>query len=402
MPDWPTTAVGEHVKRRIEPVALAPDVEYSSLGIRYDEGVYVRNVKLGRELRTKMYRVRAGDFIYCILDSQRGPFDLVPEEMNDAVVTNKFPTYVVGDGLVPEFLKLTFQRQATLDSIDMARQGAEGRSEWKPNQFEAHVIPFPDRTVQERIVEIVSAVDSVLAALAAEVEAAQVVRVALLDELLQRRDETWDELPVGKLGPLTRGRRFVKADYVPEGIGCIHYSQIHTDFGAYTHKVSTHLPEAMRAKLRFAAPGNLVIAGTSENVEGVLKAVAWLGDEPVAVHDDAYILDHSLEPRYASYLFASPGFRAQVEHVYSDTKVVRVSRDNLARLTVPVAPAEKQAEIADAMDTVDHQIAATTAELESIRLARAALLDALLARTIDVILNEPRANDAEPQGVQRA
>ncbi len=394
MTEWPSTTVGEHVKRRIEPVALLPDVEYASLGIRYDEGVYIRNVKLGRELRTKMYRVQAGDFIYCILDSQRGPFDLVPEEMNNAVVTNKFPTYSVGPGLVPEFLKLTFQRQATLDAIGMARQGAEGRSEWKPDQFEAHVIPFPDSTVQARIVEIVSAVDNVIETLKTEIKAAQVVRVALLDELLQRRDETWNEVSVGDLGPLTRGKRFVKADYVPDGIGCIHYSQIHTDFGAYTHEVSTHLPERMRATLRFAAPGNLVIAGTSENVEGVLKAVAWLGDEPVAVHDDAYILAHTLEPRYAAYVFASPGFRAQVERVYSDTKVVRVSRDNLARLTVPIPPAEKQAEIADAMDTVDRQIAATTAELESTQLARAALLDAMLTRTIDVILDEPSENDA--------
>ncbi|WP_431785008.1 restriction endonuclease subunit S [Microbacterium maritypicum] len=371
------------MSRRIEPVALQAEAEYSSLGIRYDGGVYVRNVKLGRQLRTKMYRAHAGDFIYCILDSQRGPFDIVPEEMDGAVVTNKFPTYTVGSELDPEFLKLAFQRQATLDAIGLARQGAEGRSEWKPDQFEAHVIPFPDRDAQSRIVEVIAAVDRVLDALHEEVAATQAVRVALLDELLQRRDSIWDVSTIGKLGPLTRGKRFVKADYVPDGIGCIHYSQIHTDFGAYTHEVSTYLPEEMRFKLRFAAPGNLVIAGTSENVEGVLKAVAWLGDEPVAVHDDAYILCHSLEPRFASYLFASPSFRAQVEHVFSDTKVVRVSRDNLARLTVPVPPIAKQKEIADAIDAVDAQIKATRAEILSTRTGRAALLDALLTRKIE-------------------
>ena len=200
MTEWPSTTVGEHVTRRLEPVALAPDVEYASLGIRYDEGVYIRNVKLGRELRTKMCRVQAGDFIYCILDSQRGPFDLVPEEMNDAV-TNKFPRYSVGAGLISEFLKLTFQRQATLDAIGMARQGAGGRSEWKPDQFEAHVIPFPDSAVQARIVEIVSAVDRVIDTLKTEIKAAQVVRVALPDELLRRRDETWYEAPLAISAP---------------------------------------------------------------------------------------------------------------------------------------------------------------------------------------------------------
>ena len=83
--------------------------------------------------------------------------------------------------------------------------------------------------------------------------------------------------------------------------------------------------------------------------------------------------------------------------MYSDTKVVRVSRDDLARLKVPVPSAEKQAEIGDAMDTVDRQIAATTVELESTQLARAALLDAMLTRAIEVILDEPPAKDIAPQ-----
>lgn len=98
------------------------------------------------------------------------------------------------------------------------------------------------------------------------------------------------------------------------------------------------------------------------------------------MHDDAYILEHSLEPRFVAYVFASPGFRGQVEHVYSDTNVVWVSRDSLARLTVPVPPPEKQREIADAVDAVDRQIAATRAEIVSAQTGRAALLDALLTR----------------------
>ncbi|WP_282856205.1 restriction endonuclease subunit S [Pseudoclavibacter helvolus] len=104
------------------------------------------------------------------------------------------------------------------------------------------------------------------------------------------------------------------------------------------------------------------------------------------MHDDAYILSHSLEPRFAAYLFSSPKFREQVEHVYSDTKVVRVSRDNLARLKVPVPPFEKQREIADAIDAVDRQIASITGEIDSARIGRAALLDALLSRKIQIPL----------------
>lgn len=388
MPEWPTTTIGEHVKRVVEPVKLEAEIEYSSLGIRYGSGVYVRSVKLGRQLRTKMFRAGAGQFIYCILDSQRGPFDVVPEELDGSIVTNKFPTYEVDSDLMPEFLKLTFQRRATLEAIGAARQGAEGRSEWKPDQFEAHVIPFPPRQIQERIVEIMACFDAVRAALDAEVAAVQEARTAILADMLDRRDESWTEELVGEIGTLTRGKRFIKSDYVETGIGCIHYSQIHTDFGALTDEARSWLPEDMHPKLRFADPGDLVIAGTSENVDGVLKAVAWLGDEPVAVHDDAYIFKHSLEPRFASYVFAAPTFRDQVRHVYSDTKVVRVSRDNLARLTLPVPPRDVQESIADTMDAIDRRIAMTAEEGVRVQAARAALLDALLTRKVGISIPE--------------
>lgn len=384
MREWPTTTVGEHVQRRFEPVKLDPGVEYSSLGIRYSTGIYVRSMKLGSMLRTKMYRARAGDFLYCILDTQRGPFDVVPEDLDGAVVTNKFPTYEVGPDVVPEFLRLTFQRRATLESIGSARQGAEGRSEWKPDQFEMQTIPFPPKAIQERIVEIMRSVDTVSNALKAEIATAQAARTAILAELLRRRDETWEDRDVGKTGNLRRGKRFIKSDYVDSGIGCIHYSQIHTDFGAITAEVHSWLPEAMRPKLRFAMPGDLVIAGTSENVDGVLKAVAWLGDEPVAVHDDAFIFEHTQEPRFASYVFASPTFREQVQRVISDTKVVRVSMGDLARLTVPVPPPAIQTAIANTMAAIDRQISATADEASRAQTARAALLDALLTRRMNI------------------
>jgi hypothetical protein len=47
----------------------------------------------------------------------------------------------------------------------------------------------------------------------------------------------------------------------------------------------------------------LVIAATGENVEDVCKAVAWLGDEEIAVHDDCYIYSHTLNPKYVAYYF---------------------------------------------------------------------------------------------------
>ncbi|MBY6383639.1 hypothetical protein HG717_06880 [Rhodococcus erythropolis] len=400
MPEWPTTPLSSLLTQHVpSAVAPAPDDIVQFAGVRwYGDGLFVREERRGAAIKGKIYALKPGTLIYNRLFAWKQSFAVVGDEFEGVVVSNEFPQFDVDPSqATPEFLALycsspSFAEEALNLSTGAA---AVSRNRLKEPDFLTLPAPVPPLAVQAGIVEVVTVIDAVIKALEAEIDAAAAVRVALLGELLRRRDETWEERPVGDLGTIIRGKRFVKSDYVPEGIGCIHYSQIHTDFGAHTAEVRTRLPEEMRSKLRFAAPGNLVIAGTSENVEGVLKAVAWLGDDSVAVHDDAYIFDHSLEPRFAAHLFVSPAFREQVERVYSDTKVVRVSRDNLARLVVPVPPRAKQAEISDAMDAMDQQITTTAAELDSARLARAALRDALLDRRIEVILPAPSTDESD-------
>jgi len=99
---------------------------------------------------------------------------------------------------------------------------------------------------------------------------------------------------LGELGEVFRGRRFVKTDYVEEGIGAIHYGQLYTHFDTKAVDVITRVREDLRPNLRFVKPGDVVIAEVGETVEDVGKAVAWLGTEEVAIHDGCYGLRHNM------------------------------------------------------------------------------------------------------------
>jgi restriction endonuclease S subunit len=391
MSEWPLVPLSTLVKQH-DPTQIVPadDDTVRFAGVRwYGAGLFIREVRKGSEVKGKCYALKPGMLIYNRLFAWKQSFAVVDDEYEGVVVSNEFPQFKVDPTqTTPEFLALYCSSPAFADKALSLSTGsaAVSRNRLKEADFLRLPAVLPPLASQQGILEVIAAVDNVISALLAEVHAAEAARVALLGDLLQRRDDSWTDSPVGELGTITRGKRFIKSDYVESGIGCIHYSQIHTDFGALTTDVHSWLPEKMRPKLRYAKPGDLVVAGTSENVDGVLKAVAWLGDEPVAVHDDAYIFEHGLEPRFASYLFASPAFREQVQHVVSNTKVVRVSRDALAQLTVPVPPPATQASIANTMDTVDKQIRAAADEATRARTARAALLDALLTGKIEVSL----------------
>ncbi|WP_434591955.1 restriction endonuclease subunit S [Streptomyces sp. A5-4] len=176
----------------------------------------------------------------------------------------------------------------------------------------------------------------------------------------------WPRKTLSEVGDLVRGRRFTKNDYVESGLGCIHYAQIHTDFEATARDPLTFLAEDSRARMRLAHSGDLVIAATSENVDDVGKAVAWLGDDDVAVHDDCYIFRHNFNPAYVSYFFASSLFHSQKIKYVSETKVVRISGANLGRIEIPVPPQRMQERIVEVVGAVDDQIVALRDEADAL------------------------------------
>ena len=83
---------------------------------------------------------------------------------------------------------------------------------------------------------------------------------------------------LGDIGELIRGRRFTKNDVVPDGLGSIHYGEIYTRYGTSTTTTFSQVRADLAPQLRFARPGDVVIAAVGETVEDVGKAVAWLGD----------------------------------------------------------------------------------------------------------------------------
>ena len=158
---------------------------------------------------------------------------------------------------------------------------------------------------------------------------------------------------MNEIGKFIRGRRFTKDDYAPDGIGCIHYGDIYTQYGTATTATVSHVRSGMASNLRFAKPGDLVIAGVGETVEDVGKAVAWLGDGEVAIHDDCFAFHHSLNPKFVSYYFQTAAFHAEKNKFVARAKVKRLSAENLGKITIPVLPTEEQERIVTILDKFD-------------------------------------------------
>ena len=215
-------------------------------------------------------------------------------------------------------------------------------------------IPVPPLEVQREIVDILDAFRKLEAELEAELQGRRQQYDYYRDSLFafaENEEVRW--MTMGDLGTFTRGRRFTKNDVVPEGIGSIHYGEIYTRYGTSATEVVSRLRPELEPSLRFAQTGDVVIAAVGETVEDVCKAVAWLGKEDVAVHDDCFIFRHSLNPKFVSYYFQTSAFHAEKAKHVARAKVKRVSGESLERLKIPVPPIDEQERIVAILDKLD-------------------------------------------------
>ena len=147
-----------------------------------------------------------------------------------------------------------------------------------------------------------------------------------------------------------RGNGLQKKDFTESGVGCIHYGQIYTYYGLSATKTKSFVSEKLAQRLKKAKTGDLIIATTSENVEDVCKAVAWLGEDDIAVSGDSYIYRHSQNPKYIAYYLQTTPFFEHKRKYATGTKVIRVSGDNMAKFKIPLPPLSEQERIVSILD----------------------------------------------------
>lgn len=160
-------------------------------------------------------------------------------------------------------------------------------------------------------------------------------------------------MTLGDVGTLVRGNGLQKKDFTESGVGCIHYGQIYTHYGTFATETKTYVSTEMAKKLQKAHPGDLVIAATSENVEDVCKAVAWLGEDDICISSDSFVFRHHLNPKYVAYIFQTHDFFLHKQKYANGTKVIRLSGNNILNYIFPVPPLEEQECIVSVLDRFD-------------------------------------------------
>lgn len=156
------------------------------------------------------------------------------------------------------------------------------------------------------------------------------------------------------MGELIRGNGLQKKDFTETGVPAIHYGQIYTHYSTFADKTKSFVSIETAKKLKKAQRGDVLIAGTSENVEDVMKPLGWLGDEIVFSGDMfAFRPNKNLDTKYLTYLLQTERFAKYKEKYAQGTKVIRLNSANLLKYEIPVPELSEQQEIVNILDKFD-------------------------------------------------
>lgn len=168
-------------------------------------------------------------------------------------------------------------------------------------------------------------------------------------------EKGWEVKTFGEIGTLERGAGISKKDFVDDGLPCIHYGQLHTIFGAYTRKNITFIPKDLLPKYKIAHSGDLILAITSEDVEGSCKSTAWLGNFDVVVGSDAAIFHHNQNGIYLSYYTRTKAFYNEKAKYAKGFKVTHISTKEIASISICVPPLSIQNIFANKIEQIEKQ-----------------------------------------------
>ena len=217
-------------------------------------------------------------------------------------------------------------------------------------------LPIPPLSVQTEIVKILDALTALTSELTSELilrrKQYEYYREKLLSfDSLELLGGVVQWIKLIDLGGLIRGNGLQKKDFTETGVPAIHYGQIYTYYGTFATKTKSFVSPELAKKLKKAKYGDVLIAGTSENLKDVMKPLGWLGSE-IAFSGDMFAFrpNKRVNTKYLTYILQTERFYKFKEKYAQGTKVIRVKADNFLNYEIPLPTFEEQQRIVSILD----------------------------------------------------
>lgn len=392
--------IGSFLKRNKTPIDIIDGIEYKRVTIKINNnGVFLRDIEKGENIGTKkQFTIKKGQFLLSKIDARNGAFGVVPEMVNNAIITGNFWTYDVDYSLInPYFLALITTTPEFIKFCENASNGTTNRHYLQEGLFLNQNIPLPSLTEQNRIIEVYnSKLNLAEQQLIEAKELEESIEKYLFEELgivednkkvgkekkifqLIKFSETqrWDALfLLDKLPSIVSSHELVKFSdiikYFNKGengktiridspkfpnddfryIGMEHIEKV--------TGILLDMPEVKGKEIKsqtLRIPKNFFIYG---KLRPYLNKY-WINDtdfDNIICSSEFFVFDtiETLDKLFFKYVLSSKIIQNQISDKTSGARMPRINEDIFFNLQFPLPPIEKQKEISDKINNVKSKI----------------------------------------------
>lgn len=237
-------------------------------------------------------------------------------------------------------------------------------------------IPIPSLEEQERIVSELNKINELIRLKKEQLVDYDNLALSVFYEMFGdpvTNERGWEVKKIGEIGTVERGAGISKKDFVEEGLPCMHYGQLHTILGPTSRHHHSCIPESLLPKYKIAHTNDVIMAITSEDVEGSCKSTAWLGNYDIVIGSDAAILHHEQDGTFLSYYTMTKAFFNEKSKYAKGFKVTHISAKEIENIPVYLPPLALQKDFAKRIEVIEQQkenIKSTIQDLETLLASR--------------------------------
>jgi restriction endonuclease S subunit len=354
---------GEHIDRVLTVSAHHGLVEQESF---FTKRVAAKNL-------TGYLVVRPGTFVYNKSYSAAAPFGVVTynKSTKPGVVSPLYFTFRPNSDLVlEEYLEYvlnsnTFHQQMARYVKEGGR--AHGGINVSVNDYLSVEVPLPTLLEQRRVVDLVSSVDSYIAALQQQADAARVARNAVLSELLSAGRDDWTETTLGDVAEYVNGYPF-KPEHLGEvGTPVIRIRQL-LDPTEPVDRTSIDVPD--KCVLR---DGDIVFSWS-----GTLAVRIWTRGEAFLNQHLFRILPGPKVDKALLPLLIEHAIEDLIEKSHGTT-MKHITKQSLLPHEILLPPLQDQRRIVDLVSSIDDVVQSTERAVADAKSLRSGLLSAVLS-----------------------
>lgn len=329
--------------------SIKPFDIYKQIKLRVKhQGVELRGYKKGSEIGSKQYLAKKGQFIISKIDARNGSMGIVPESLDNAIVTGDFLLYEFNESLIrPLFFDYICRTPAFDSFCKKCSEGSTNRVRLKVDRFLNLLIDLPSIEIQEKIVDKIEKVKSNID----EISTLRSSQAKDIDNLLFSKYtdiiENAEWLPMKVVAPIVRRQVVVKEDalYPELGIRCFGKGTFHktplTGAEVATKKIFQIKAGDLVFSNVFAWEGAIAVAKEDDdNRYGSHRFISCVADEEKAL--TTFLCYHFLSSKGLEDIIAcSPGGAGRNK---------TLGLDKLMKITIPVPTLELQREFVDLLE----------------------------------------------------